>query len=230
MSIVIKKLKIALGDRTLVDISLTIDSALGLVGASGSGKSLTLKALLNLLPQSMSVEKEIEAPFTIERGRSAAFIPQNPFTALSPMSKIKDQFHTKKERARELLEQTGLGAWALDRFPAELSGGQLQRVICAIALSSAPKLLLLDEPTTALDGKSKTEIIALLKTIKDGGVKALFVSHDFASVAAISDAIAVIDQGKIIETGLTREILSAPKNAQTKRLIESGFENREFRK
>ncbi|MDR2152143.1 MAG: ATP-binding cassette domain-containing protein, partial [Helicobacteraceae bacterium] len=166
----------------------------------------------------------------IERGKSAAFIPQNPFTALSPMSKIKDQFHAPIGKAKELLERTGLGAWALNRFPAELSGGQLQRVICAIALSASPKLLLLDEPTTALDSKSKNEIIKLFKTIKDGGVKMLFVSHDFASVAAISDAIAVIDQGAIVETGLTGEILGAPKNAQTKRLIESGFENRRFRK
>ncbi|MDR2638391.1 MAG: ATP-binding cassette domain-containing protein [Helicobacteraceae bacterium] len=214
----------------LVDISLRIDSSLGLAGASGSGKSLTLKALLDLLPRTMIVEKQIDAPFAFERGKTVSFIPQNPFTALSPMSKIKDQFHTPAARAAELLRQTGLGSWALERFPAELSGGQLQRVICAIALSCNPKLLLLDEPTTALDSKSKEAILALFNTIKQSGVKLLFVSHDLASVAAISDAIAIIDRGRIIESAPTREILSAPKSAQTRKLIESGFENREFRR
>ncbi|MDR1450877.1 MAG: ATP-binding cassette domain-containing protein [Helicobacteraceae bacterium] len=229
MSVKINKLKITLGEKTLADISLRVESALGLVGASGSGKTLTLKALLDLLPRSMSVEKDIDASFAFERGKSVAFIPQNPFTALSPMSKIKDQFYVKKNRAADLLEQTGLGAWALDRFPSELSGGQLQRVICAIALASEPKLLLLDEPTTALDKESKDMILALFVAIRQSGVELLFVSHDFASVAAVSDAIAVIDQGRIIEFGSTREILSAPKTEQTKKLIESGFENREFR-
>jgi peptide/nickel transport system ATP-binding protein len=229
MSVRINKLKISLGEKTLVDISLAIDSSLGLAGASGSGKSLTLKALLDLLPRSMSVEKEIDAPFKIERGKSVAFIPQNPFTALSPMSKIKDQFHAAKYRAADLLTLVGLGEWALNRFPSELSGGQLQRVICAIALSANPKLLLLDEPTTALDSKSKEAILALFDTIRQSGVKLLFVSHDLESVAAISEAIAIIDRGTIIESGSTREILSAPKSEQTKKLIESGFAKRKFR-
>jgi peptide/nickel transport system ATP-binding protein len=228
MSVKINKLKISLGGETLVDISLTIESSLGLVGRSGSGKSLTLKAHVDMTPRSMIVEKEVDAPFVFERGKSVAFIPQNPFTALSPMSKIKDQF--RDPNAEALLEQTGLGGWALQRFPAELSGGQLQRIICAIALASKPKLLLLDEPTTALDYASKADILRTFKAIADGGTKTLFVSHDFSSVAAIADTIAVIDWGKIIETGATADILSAPKREETKKLIECGFENREFRK
>ncbi|MDR2034332.1 MAG: ATP-binding cassette domain-containing protein [Helicobacteraceae bacterium] len=222
------KLKVSLGEKTLIDIALSLESSLGLVGRSGSGKSLTLKALIDMLPRTMSVEKTIDAPYAIERGKSVAFIPQNPFTALSPMSKIKAQFRDKN--AAEYLDKTGLGEWALERFPAELSGGQLQRVICAIALASQPRLLLLDEPTTALDYKSKGEIIDLLNKIKREGAQILFVSHDFSSVAAICDKIAVIDRGEIIETGLANELLRAPKSEETKKLVESGFENREFRK
>ncbi|MDR3347287.1 MAG: ATP-binding cassette domain-containing protein, partial [Helicobacteraceae bacterium] len=166
----------------------------------------------------------------IERGKSAAFIPQNPFTALSPMSKIKDQFHAPIGKAKELLERTGLGAWALNRFPAELSGGQLQRVICAIALSASPKLLLLDEPTTALDSSSKEAILALFDTIRQSGVKLLFVSHDLASLERLCDHISVIDNGKIVEEGSAHEIMSAPKHIRTAALIEANFAKREWRR
>ncbi|MDR0746580.1 MAG: ATP-binding cassette domain-containing protein [Helicobacteraceae bacterium] len=229
MSVEIKKLKVTFQEETLLDLSLSIDSALGMVGASGSGKSLTLKALLNLLPKAMTLTREIDAPFEFKRGETVAFIPQNPFTALSPMSKIGAQFHEERRRAAELLEVVGLAEWALDRFPSELSGGQLQRVIAAISLAKEPRLLLLDEPTTALDQESKRGILELFGAIRDRGADILFVSHDFSAVAAICDNLTVIDRGRIIESGAREEVLGAPKHDQTKALIASNFEKREWR-
>jgi peptide/nickel transport system ATP-binding protein len=229
LSVEIKKLKVSLREETLLDLSLSISGALGMVGASGSGKSLTLKALLNLLPTSMTLTREIDAPFEFRRGETVVFIPQNPFTALSPMSKIEAQFNEERARVVELLEIVGLAEWALGRFPSELSGGQLQRAITAMALAQEPKLLLLDEPTTALDQESKRGILDLFGAIRDKGVDILFVSHDFSAVAAVCDNLTVIDRGKIIESGAREKILSAPKHDQTKALIESNFEKREWR-
>ncbi|GHS89729.1 hypothetical protein FACS189487_10510 [Campylobacterota bacterium] len=229
MPIEIKTLKIFYENAALVDVSFSIDGALGIVGRSGSGKSLTLKALLNLLPSKMSAEIEISSPFALERGKTVAYIPQNPFTALSPMSRVKDQFFTPKIAAKRLLERVCLETTALDRFPAELSGGQLQRAIIAIALASNPRLLLLDEPTTALDSKNKEAVLEILSEIKSAGVSIIFVSHDIKSVSAVCDHIAVIDTGRVVEAGGKEAILHGAKAALTRELISSDFTNREFR-
>ncbi|GHV04241.1 hypothetical protein AGMMS50229_05190 [Campylobacterota bacterium] len=225
----VKRLAITLKNESLLDVAFTIKTALGLVGSSGSGKSLTLKALLSMLPKAMKLESEIASNFPLTKGKSVGFIPQNPFTALSPMSRIKDQFHAPKTVAAALLERVGLGAWALERFASELSGGQLQRVITAIALLTKPKLLLLDEPTTALDHQSKEGILALLNSIKLEGTKMLFVSHDFASVGALCDDICVLDRGRIVERGSAATLLKNPQMPETVRLAEANFASREFR-
>ena len=146
-----------------MDISFTLHSSLALVGQSGSGKSLTLKALLGMLPETMDATLEVEAPFELKAGESIAFVPQNPFTALSPLTRIKKQFFASKERVAYLFEAVGLELDLLDRFAPELSGGQLQRVVLAMALEKNPKLLLLDEPTTALDPDTTQMILELLK-------------------------------------------------------------------
>ena len=140
----IKKLRITLGEECLVDIAFVVSKSLALVGQSGSGKSLTLKALLGMLPSSMELELEVSSEFELVAGKSVAFIPQNPFTALSPLTKIRKQFFTDITRVEELFSEVGLESELLDRFPPELSGGQLQRVVIAMALSNKPKLLLLD--------------------------------------------------------------------------------------
>jgi len=226
----IQKLQIQFEDKMLVDIHFNITSSLALVGESGSGKSLTLKALLDMLPNSMKKTLQVDADFVLKAGETLSLVPQNPFTALSPLTKIKKQFFAKKERVLELFEAVGLDATLLERFPPELSGGQLQRIVIAMALESKPKLLLLDEPTTALDPKTKSMVLALLKKLqKKEHFFMLFVTHDIASAAQICEDICVIKEGKVIEDGIITEILENPKELYTKTLIEANFANRKFR-
>ena len=225
---VLKRLKIWSKERTLVDISLRIERSLALVGESGSGKSLTLKALLGLLPKELRSELEVEWEYELKRGKTLSLVPQNPFTALSPLTLIKDQFFS--DEAAKLLELVGLDASFLDRYPPQLSCGQLQRVVIAMALSHYPKLLLLDEPTTALDPDTKEMVLGLFKKLqKELGFLTLFVTHDIASAAKLCQEMAVIKKGKIVEAGSTQQILQAPKEEYTKRLIASNFAMREFR-
>jgi len=162
----ISKLQIQLAEQTLVDISFTISTSLALVGQSGSGKSLTVKALLGMLPDSMVCELEHDSIYELKAGKNISFVPQNPFTALSPLTKIKKQFFTSMDNIATLFEKVGLQKELLERFAPELSGGQLQRVVIAMALESQPKLLLLDEPTTALDPKNRDLILGLLKELQ----------------------------------------------------------------
>lgn len=216
--------------KTLVDIAFDVVRSLALVGQSGSGKSLTLKALLGMLPESMRFHLDYDAPFEIVRGKSLGFVPQNPFTALSPLTKIKSQFFVERERVLELFEQVGLDSALLERFPPELSGGQLQRVVIAMALSSYPKLLLLDEPTTALDPGTRNVIIALLNDLQERmGFKMLFVTHDIASAQALCDHICVIKEGEVMEHGRMQSVMQSPKSEYTKSLIAASFQSREFR-
>ncbi|MBU0719858.1 ATP-binding cassette domain-containing protein [bacterium] len=227
----ISKLHITLDTQTLVDISFDIPSSLALVGQSGSGKSLTLKALLGMLPSSMKLELEYESEFEMKVGKGISFVPQNPFTALSPLTKIKKQFFIPHAGIVELFKQVGLSEELLERFPPELSGGQLQRVVIAMALSNAPKLLMLDEPTTALDPQTRVLILDLLKKLqKQFGFKILFVTHDMNSASSLCEDICIIKNGQIIESGNMKEILHFPHAEYTKTLIEANFTNREFRK
>lgn len=227
----ISKLHISLNNQTLVDIDFEIISSLALVGQSGSGKSLTLKALLGMLPSGMKVELEHSSAYALRAGESLSFVPQNPFTALSPLTKIKEQFFVAPERVKKLFSQVGLDENLLERFPPELSGGQLQRVVIAMALESEPKLLLLDEPTTALDPQTRVLILELLKRLqKEFGFKILFVTHDMESATALCEDICIIKEGKLIESGKLEEVLRMPQEIYTKTLIEAGFTNRTFRK
>lgn len=226
----IKRLSVTLGSETLLNIGFRIRHSLALVGQSGSGKSLTLKALLGMLPSSMQLKLELESPFALVRGESIAFVPQNPFTALSPLTKIKNQFFVGKAEVKALFEKVGLDDALLERFPPELSGGQLQRVVIAIALSSRPKLLMLDEPTTALDPHTREVIIALLKTLqKEMGFLMLFVTHDMVSARALCEEICVIKNGEVQEAGEMERVMRSPKSDYTKVLITSNFANRGFR-
>ncbi len=226
----IKKLQVLLDEKPLVDIGFTIRHALALVGQSGSGKSLTLKALLGMLPSQMTLNLELDADFRLERGKTIAFVPQNPFTALSPLTKIKDQFFVDEQKMQALCESVELDLELLERFPPELSGGQLQRVVIAIALSGEPKLLMLDEPTTALDPKTRVVIIELLKKLQQNqGFKILFVTHDMHSAAMLCDEICVIKEGSVQESGMMEEVVNNPASPYTKTLIEASFANRKFR-
>ena len=229
-NITINNLTIKIQEKELVNISFDITSSTALIGVSGSGKSLTLKALLNLLPSFMNLKKEINSDFELNYD-SIGFIPQNPFTSLSSMTKIKNQFFCSQEKKEEVLKLVDLDVSLLDKFPSQLSGGQIQRVVIAIALSRNIKLLLLDEPTTALDEENKKNIINLINDLKKRlNILILFVTHDIDSIKNICDEIIILKNGKIIEKGLTQEILNSPKESYTKKLIDSTFKNKDFRK
>jgi peptide/nickel transport system ATP-binding protein len=225
----INKLKISANDKQLVNISFDIKDSIALIGESGSGKSLTLKALLNLLPSFMKQEKDIQSTFELNHD-TIGFIPQNPFTSLSMMTKIKNQFFCTQEKKEEVLKLVDLDISVLNKFPTQLSGGQIQRVVIAIALSRNIKLLLLDEPTTALDEENKNNIINLINDLKKRlNILILFVTHDITSIKDICNEIVILKNGEIVEKGLTADILSSPKEDYTKKLINSTFKNKEFR-
>lgn len=226
----IDRLKITHDNRYLVDIAFDIRRSMALVGESGSGKSLTLKALLGLLEPSLETELEKRCGFEWERGKTVALVPQNPFTALSPLTRIKDQMFISSEKSRELFALLGLDEELLERFPPELSGGQLQRVVVAIALGTHPKLLLLDEPTTALDPVSKETMIALLKTLQEKmDFSMLFVTHDMSTASALCEEICVIREGRKIEEGMIADVIQSPKESYTRALIDAEFKTRGFR-
>ena len=220
------KLKILDRDKLLVDVDFAIDGALALIGESGSGKSLTLKSLLGLLPKNLRCQ--------IDRSglpKSVSIVVQNPFTALSPLTKIGKHFEVDRQTQEELFGLVSLDGFLLDRFPSELSGGQLQRVVIALALSTKPELLLLDEPTTALDSGTKDDILIMIDELRKSlGFSILYVTHDIESSKLLCDDICILKDGLIVERGKVSEVLSSPKEKYTKDLIQSNFRNRGFRK
>lgn len=230
MSFTCKQLLVHHHDKKLLDISFSFERSFALIGQSGSGKSLTLKALLGMLPQSLEVSLDYHASYTLTRGKTVAFVPQNPFTALSPLTKIEKQFGMGKELARNYLEMVDLESSFLNRFPSELSGGQLQRVIIAMALALEPKLLLLDEPTTALDEENKERILLLIKRLaKTGNFDIFFVTHDLDSIEGICEEVGILQHGVMVEKGFTSDILLNPQQSYTQELLRSGFKQRSFR-
>ncbi len=226
----IKRLTIKHQNKRLVNIAFSIEHSLALVGQSGSGKSLTLKALLHMLPKEMEVVLDFESGFDLHNGKSVAYVPQNPFTALSPLTRIAQQFFVDEAVMMRLMERVDLDASLLQRYPPELSGGQLQRIVLAMALSCEPKLLMLDEPTTALDPETRLLIIDLLRKLQEElGFIMLFVTHDIGSAEALCEEICVIKEGKVVETGRMKDVVTLPKNAYTRLLIEANFSHRNFR-
>jgi peptide/nickel transport system ATP-binding protein len=180
-----------------------------------------------MLPSSLDVVFEYESSFDLLRGDTLAIVVQNPFTALSPLTKISSQFFISLDEAKRYLKMVELDESLLHRYPSELSGGQLQRVVIAMALSSKPKLLMLDEPTTALDKESRDSIIALINRLKKQmDFKVLFVTHEVLLTKELCEDIAILKNGKIIERGKSEEVLANAKEDYSKELIESNFKNR----
>ena len=223
------------------------DGILGIVGESGSGKSVTALAIMGLLDQSTKVTGSIQfdgqelLPYQEDtmrdiRGKDIAMIFQDPMTALNPSKtcgqQVDEMFRqhlgldhksAKKETLR-LFEQVQLPEpHALyDRYPHQVSGGQMQRVMIAMALSCQPKLLIADEPTTALDVTVQKEIIQLLKDLqKETGMGMIFISHDLALVSEIAETVLVMHQGCMNELGTAQQIFKAPQSDYTKALIAS---------
>lgn len=228
MGFTCKRLLIKNQKEILVNFGFEIEHSLALVGQSGSGKSLTLKALLNLVPQALHVELEYNSSFALTRGENLAFVPQNPFTALSPLTQIKSQFFHNE--AQRFMEEVELDPALLERYPPELSGGQLQRVVIAMALALSPKLVLLDEPTTALDAKTRIKVLAMLSRLQEKlGFLILLVTHDMHAASQVCKEIAILRNGEVVESGLMEAVLKNPEHTYTKALLDSGFAHRGFR-
>ncbi len=236
--------------KALNDVSFTMKQGevLGIVGESGSGKSVTAYSLMGLTAypgkliggtlqfNGHEVEKMTEKEFRKMRGSEVSIIFQDPMTSLNPVYTIGNQIeemvrlHTGKnkaqarERAKELLELVGINEpeKRLRQYPHELSGGMRQRVMIAIALACEPKLLIADEPTTALDVTIQAQILELMMQLREKlGMSIIMITHDLGVVASMCEKIAVMYAGKIVEYGTTDEIFYHPGHEYTKGLINS---------
>lgn len=231
-----------------VSIHLKEGEVLGIVGESGSGKSVTAYSLMGLTVypgrliggtlefNGHEIEKMSEKEMRKIRGNEVSIIFQDPMTSLNPVYTIGNQImeaillHTDKnrkqakERARELLTLVGINEpdKRLKQYPHELSGGMRQRVMIAMALACEPKLLIADEPTTALDVTIQAQILELMMELKDRlGMAIIMITHDLGVVASMCERIAVMYAGKIVEYGTTEDIFYHPKHEYTKGLIRS---------
>lgn len=231
-----------------VSFSMNEGEVLGIVGESGSGKSVTAYSIMGLTAypgkliggtiyfNGHQIEKMSEKEMRKIRGNEVSIIFQDPMTSLNPVYTIGNQItevirlHTGKskkeayDRAKELLELVGINepTKRLKQYPHELSGGMRQRVMIAIALACEPKLLIADEPTTALDVTIQAQILELMQELrKKLGMSIIMITHDLGVVASMCERIAVMYAGHIVEYGTADEIFYEPKHEYTKGLIKS---------
>ncbi|WP_179283444.1 dipeptide ABC transporter ATP-binding protein [Bordetella genomosp. 9] len=233
-------------------VSLTIGDgqSVGIVGESGSGKSTLARALLGLLPRRSAdiaaghirVAGRAMAPGQLHalRGTVAAMVFQDPLSYLNPLMTAGDQIaeavrlHDRSasttERVVELLEQVQLTADARGQYPHELSGGMRQRVLLAIALACRPRLLIADEPTTALDVTTQREILTLIQRLRaETGMALLLISHDLGVVSTLCEHIHVMLKGRVVESGPVDRIFAAPQAAYTRQLLAAAIGLRDER-
>lgn len=232
------------------DVKLTLDpgEVLCIIGESGSGKSVSMRALMRLLPERRAriagtVEVDGRDVLSMKgrelsdlRGGLVSMIFQEPMTALDPVYSVGHQiaetvrrhegctYEKGMERALELLELVKVPSAErrLKAFPHELSGGLRQRAMIAMALSCRPKLLLADEPTTALDATVQIQVLILLRKLQaEMGMGVIFVTHDLGVAAEIADRVAVMYAGRIVETGTVKEVLGNPKHPYTQGMLSS---------
>ncbi|MTJ83779.1 MAG: ABC transporter ATP-binding protein, partial [Telmatospirillum sp.] len=246
----VNSLTLSIGGRQILeDVSFRLEAGriLGLVGASGSGKSLTLASLLRLLPEGARMGGSVrldgrdlaaltEPQLCAVRGRDIGMIFQEPLAALNPLMTIGRQvsetlrLHGARSRAGAsrdadgVLAQVGLPAGLVprDRFPHQLSGGQRQRVAIAQAIAMRPRLLIADEPTTALDVTTQSAILDLLAQLaRRQGMALILVSHDLPAIATIADDVLVMEDGRIVERGPLARVFETPRQRATADLIET---------
>ncbi len=248
MSLEVNDLVIDLDGRRVVDgVSFEVpDGArVGIIGESGSGKSLTALALLGLLPENAVVSGSIrwdgreilglpDRDLARLRGAELGIVFQEPQTALNPIRtvgrqitggpRIHEGLRRGRLRARAVAEAERVRlpdpAHIIDRYPHQLSGGQRQRVAIAVALASHPRLLVADEPTTALDVTIQAEILELLRSlVTDAGMSLVFITHDLAVLSQIATTAIVLEHGRVVEAGTVADLLSAPRSEVTRGLL-----------
>lgn len=229
--------------QALRDVSLVVErgASIGLVGESGSGKT-TLGRILCALERPDAGELRFEDWQIDDRDRqrwrdyrrSVQFVFQDPTSALNPRFRVRAAIESamlglpglsgaeRRRRAEALAERVGLTGPLLDRFPHELSGGQVQRVVIARALAVKPRLLILDEPVSALDVSVQAQILVLLRELRgELGLTYVFISHDLAVVEQLCERIVVMHQGRVVEQGAVEEVVRAPRESYTAELIEA---------
>ncbi|MGX5827224.1 ABC transporter ATP-binding protein [Mesorhizobium sp. 43Arga] len=248
----IENLSLTIGDtQILKDMELSVASGevMGLVGESGSGKSMTALTVMRLLPHAARASGRVsfdgidilgatEDQMCALRGDDIGMVFQEPMTALNPVKTIGEQvaegirWHTKatraaaEERARKMLDRVGLPSakFPLSRYPHELSGGQRQRVVIAIACALKPKLLIADEPTTALDVVLQAQILDLLRDlVAESRMGLLLISHDLAVVTEMADRITILRRGEVMEAGDTARTLAEQLHPYTRQLAQASM-------
>ncbi|GAA1821936.1 ABC transporter ATP-binding protein [Nesterenkonia flava] len=227
---------------TNASFSLRLGESVGLIGESGSGKSTIARTLLGLVKPShgqITFDGQRLSGFSVKewnifrRKGSLQYVFQDPLRSLDPELTlgrslaeplhIQGRFSRKEIRRKteELAIDVNLAPELLDRYPAELSGGQRQRVAVARGLILEPKLLILDEPVSALDSANRVQVLQLLEKLRQRGISLLFISHDLGSVAGMTDRTLVLYRGDLVEQGTTREVINSPQHPYTKLLIGS---------
>ncbi|MCT4564434.1 MAG: ABC transporter ATP-binding protein [Maledivibacter sp.] len=243
----INDLKVEWGNRVLIDsmnLSIKKGEILAVVGKSGSGKTMTFKATTGLLASKqfkvsgkIDWNNKVYSPrdMSVFLGKEISYVMQNPMTAFNPVITIGSHcretltYHlniSKKEAdniAKKWFEKLRLMEFdrIFSSYCYELSGGMLQRVMLALAMSVESKIIIADEPTTALDTITQKEIVSELKILNESyGVTIVFISHDFAVLSQIADNVAVISGGKLLEYGSTEKILTSPQSKLTKIMLK----------
>lgn len=230
--------------QALDNISFTLNKGevLGFVGESGAGKSLTGAAIMGLLEppghisggQILFDGQAIEQDASLVRGRQIGMIFQDPLTSLNPLRTVGDQlvetirFHfglghdDAVKRAHELLEEVGIAPERASAYPHEFSGGMRQRIVIALALAPEPKLIIADEPTTALDVSIQAQILQLLRRLcHERGASVILITHDMGVIAETTDRVAVLYAGRMVEIGSTSAVIKNPRHPYTKGLMAS---------
>ena len=228
-----------------VELSVGTGEVLGLAGESGSGKTTLGYALMRVLPRNAKLDGRIifngrdlltlsAKEFNRVRGREIAMVFQGSMNSLNPVIRVEEQVaeplilhggmneDEAKKRARELLAEVGVSADKAKSYPHELSGGLKQRVAIAMAISTRPKLLIADEPTTALDVVTQAQILRLISELRDRfGLSVIMISHDLSLLSEVCDRLAIMYAGKIVEVGSKAEIVRTPEHPYTQALLAS---------
>lgn len=246
MSLDIKGLSLSIGSsRILSDVSLNVKDGerVGLVGSSGSGKSMLLRAAIGLVPSNCKITGSChvgnaqtvganDSALANIRGKYVGVVFQQADRALNPIMSVSEQIALPlrlhynldeddiQNRVKVMLEKVGLGANILNKRTFELSGGQMQRVGIATALITCPKLILADEPTTALDSVTQKDVVNMLTSLVDNmGASMLFVTHDFSILSSAATRCYVLDSGRLVDSARVDELLENPKVHSTKQLV-----------